>query len=309
MAKVKGVILAGGSAMRLYPLTYVLNKHLLPVYNKPMIYYPMSLLMLSGIRDLMIVSTSEGISQFKGLFGDGSSLGISISYAVQEKPLGLAHGFMMAEEFLKDADSSVLIFGDNIFFGHDLPRIIRQAMDSNSGATIFGYSVRDPERFGVVEFDENDRVLSVEEKPQKPKSEYAAVGLYVYDKTAIAKAKALKPSVRGELEITDLNNRYLAEGTLKVRKLGRGIFWVDAGTTDSLFNAGNLVKSVETVNNSKIGCIEEAAFMMGYITLDELKEHASRLSKTEYGAYLAKIIKDSPAEKRKDYERYLKEGP
>jgi glucose-1-phosphate thymidylyltransferase len=297
----RGIILAGGNATRMYPLTYALNKHLLPVYNKPMIYYPISLLMMAGIREILIISSPEGVPQFKGLLGDGKSLGIHITYKAQEKPSGLPDAFIVGEEFAKGADNTVLILGDNIFMGHDLPRMIKKAVKDNTGATIFGYAVKDPQRFGIVEFDGNEKVLSLEEKPAKPKSDYAAIGLYVFDRRASAYAKALTPSARGEIEITDLCRAYLKEGQLSLVRFGRGIFWVDAGTTASLFEAGNLVRSIEEVNKGKIGCIEEVAYLMGYINLDQLLLHVEKMKRTEYGEYLMQISRLKEEERKHVY--------
>jgi len=288
---VKAIILAGGSGTRLYPVTLVINKHFLPIYNKPMIYYPLSLVMLLGIKDVIFVVNPSDLNTFKSMFGDGSKLGMNIQYVIQNKPNGLAEGLILAEDFIKD-DTVCYILGDNIFFGHDIVKIMKQAkeeVEKNGGAYVFGYYVKDPERFGVVEFDEEGNVISIEEKPKKPKSNYAIVGLYFYDKEAVEIAKNVKPSNRGELEITSVNEEYLKKGKLKVKLLGRGFAWFDAGTHDSFLEAGEFVATIEKRTGLMIGCIEEIAYKNGWITKDQLLELAKPLKKTDYGKYLLEI--------------------
>ena len=287
----KSVILAGGSGTRLYPVTSVVNKHLLPIYNKPMIYYPLSLVMLLGIRDVLFVVNPDDLEDFKGLFGDGSHLGMNIQYKIQEKPNGLAEGLILAEEFIGD-DNICYMLGDNIFFGHDLVKIMAQAkqeIENNGGAYVFGYYVKDPERFGIVEFDEDGNVISVEEKPKNPKSNYAVVGMYFYDSQAIEIAKNVNPSDRGELEITSVNENYLKRGKLRVKLLGRGFAWFDAGTHDSFLEAGEFVATIEKKTGLMIGCIEEIAYLNGWIDEKQLLELAKPLEKTEYGEYLKEL--------------------
>ncbi|MFN3787124.1 MAG: glucose-1-phosphate thymidylyltransferase RfbA [Sulfurihydrogenibium azorense] len=287
----KAVILAGGSGTRLYPVTLVINKHFLPIYNKPMIYYPLSLVMLLGIKDVIFVVNPSDLNTFKSMFGDGSKLGMNIQYVIQNKPNGLAEGLILAEDFIKD-DTVCYILGDNIFFGHDIVKLMKQAkeeVEKNGGAYVFGYYVKDPERFGVVEFDEEGNVISIEEKPKKPKSNYAIVGLYFYDKEAVEIAKNIKPSNRGELEITSVNEEYLKKGKLKVKLLGRGFAWFDAGTHDSFLEAGEFVATIEKKTGLMIGCIEEIAYNNGWITKDQLLELAKPLKKTDYGKYLLEI--------------------
>jgi len=289
----KGVILAGGSGTRLYPATKVVNKHLLPIYNKPMIYYPLSVLMLMGIREIVIVTNPQDIPAFKELLGDGSNLGLEIEYASQDEPRGLAHGLIVAENFVRD-DMVCLILGDNIFFGHGLPALLREArreVEENGGAHVLGYFVKDPERFGVVEFDSEGRVLSIEEKPQKPKSNFAVVGLYIYDNNVINIAKSVKPSWRGELEITSVNQVYLERGKLKVKLLGRGFAWFDAGTHDSFLEASEFVATVERKAGLMIGCIEEIAYRNGWMTKEALRKIAESLAKSDYGKYLLRLVK------------------
>jgi len=286
----KGIILAGGAGTRLYPITKVVCKQLLPVYDKPMIYYPLSTLMLAGIRDILIISTPEDTPKFKDLFGDGSYLGLSFSYAVQDAPNGLAEAFIIGEEFIGD-DTVSLILGDNIFYGHNLFDLVREASQPEEGAIVFGYYVSDPERYGVVEFDENMRAVSIEEKPKKPKSNYAVVGLYFYDNEVIDIAKSIKPSGRGELEITDVNKRYLEKGQLSVQLMGRGYAWLDTGTHNSLVDATQFIKTIEDRQGLKIACIEEVAYRMGYIDAGQLERIAQPLIKSGYGEYLLNLLR------------------
>ena len=284
----KGIILAGGSGTRLYPITKSISKQLVPIYNKPMIYYPLSVLMLADIRDILIITTPEDQSMFMHLLGDGSQWGINLQYAIQPSPDGLAQAFLIGEEFIGN-DSCCLILGDNIFFGHDFGKMLAQTAKNTNGATVFGYFVNDPERYGVVEFDENRKVISLEEKPKNPKSNYAVTGLYFYDNTVVSKAKSLKPSARGELEITDLNKLYLNEGSLDVKLLGRGIAWLDTGTHDSLLEASNYVSAIENRQGLMVACLEEIAYSKKYISREKLLELAEPLKKNEYGQYLLKI--------------------
>ncbi|WP_281521712.1 glucose-1-phosphate thymidylyltransferase RfbA [Dubosiella newyorkensis] len=285
----KGIILAGGSGTRLYPLTKVTSKQLLPIYDKPMIYYPMSILMQAGIRDILIISTPEDLPRFEELLGDGHQFGVNLSYKVQPSPDGLAQAFILGEEFIGD-DSVAMILGDNIFNGHGLTKRLRAAAQKENGATVFGYYVEDPERFGVVEFDENGKAISLEEKPTEPKSNYAVTGLYFYDNNVVDYAKNLKPSPRGELEITDLNKIYLEKGNLNVTLLGDGFTWLDSGTHESLVDATNFVKTMEDHQHRKIACLEEIAYDNGWIDLDQLKETYEIYKKNQYGAYLKKIM-------------------
>jgi len=287
----KAIILAGGSGTRLYPVTLAVNKHLLSIYNKPMIYYPLSLVMLLGIKDIVFIVNPNDKETFEKLFGDGSKLGMSIKYQIQERPNGLAEGLILAEDFIGD-DNICYMLGDNIFFGHDLIKIMEEAkkdVEENGGAYVFGYSVKDPERFGVVEFDENGNVISIEEKPKKPKSNYAVVGMYFYDNEAVEIAKKVKPSDRGELEITSVNEEYLRRGRLKVKLLGRGFAWFDAGTHESFLEAGEFVATIEKKTGLMIGCIEEIAYRNGWIDREQLLELAKPLAKTDYGKYLIEL--------------------
>jgi glucose-1-phosphate thymidylyltransferase len=296
MKQRKGIILAGGSGTRLHPLTLVTSKQLLPIYDKPMIYYPLTTLMLAGIREILIISTPFDLPNFKRLLGNGEQLGLKIEYAEQPSPDGLAQAFIIGEKFL-DGAPACLILGDNIFHGSDLARKLQQANKENNAATVFGYYVRDPERYGVVEFGKDRQVLSIEEKPSKPKSNYAVVGIYFYDADVVRRAKSMKPSPRGELEITDLNNLYLNDGKLTVETLGRGTAWLDTGTHDSLLHATNYVEAVESRQGLKIASPEEMAWRMGFITLDELRGLAKKLGKSTYGQYLMSLSEsgDTPS--------------
>ncbi|TIH12975.1 glucose-1-phosphate thymidylyltransferase [Marinifilum sp. JC120] len=291
----KGIILAGGSGTRLYPLTRVVSKQLLPVYDKPMIYYPLSIHMMSGIRDILIISTPEDLHRFEDLLGDGSNLGVNISYKVQPKPEGLAQAFIIGEDFIGD-DSVSLILGDNIFYGHDLPHILQKAACRKDGGTVFAYAVKDPKRYGVVEFDKKQSVISIEEKPEEPKSKFAVTGLYFYDNSVIEIAKSIKPSARGELEITDVNNEYLKRSKLNVELLGRGYAWLDMGTHQSLLRAASYVEAVQERQGFMLACLEEIAFRMGYITSEELKAMATDMLKNDYGQYLMEIYNDAKAD-------------
>ncbi|GDZ82916.1 glucose-1-phosphate thymidylyltransferase [Leuconostoc citreum] len=285
----KGIILAGGSGTRLYPITKSTSKQLVPIYDKPMIYYPMSVLMLAGIKDFLIISTPEYTSQFEQLFNDGSDLGLNIQYKVQPQPNGLAEAFILGEEFIGD-DSVALILGDNIFYGANLSEMLQAAAAKKSGATVFGYQVRDPERFGVVAFDENQKAVSIVEKPEQPKSNYAVTGLYFYDNDVINIAKSISPSERGELEISDVNQAYLDRGDLDVQVMGRGFAWLDTGTHDSLLEASSFIATIQKQQNLKVASLEEIAYRMGYITLTQLEALAQPLKKNDYGQYLLRLV-------------------
>ncbi|WGE57053.1 glucose-1-phosphate thymidylyltransferase RfbA [Actinobacillus equuli] len=288
----KGIILAGGSGTRLYPITRGVSKQLLPVYDKPMIYYPLSVLMLAGIREILIITTLEDNESFKRLLGDGSDFGIQLSYAVQPSPDGLAQAFLIGEEFIGN-DSVCLVLGDNIFYGQHFTQSLQEAAKSveTKGATVFGYQVKDPERFGVVEFDEHFRAVSIEEKPVKPKSNWAVTGLYFYDNRVVEFAKQVKPSTRGELEITTLNEMYLNDGSLNVQLLGRGFAWLDTGTHDSLHDAAAFVKTVQNLQNLQVACLEEIAYHNGWLSLEQLEALAKPMAKNEYGQYLLRLMK------------------
>jgi len=293
----KGIILAGGSGTRLYPVTKAMSKQMVPIYDKPMIYYPMSVLMLAGIRDILIISTPRDIVNFKELFKDGSELGLNIEYAIQEKPNGLAEAFIIGEEFIGN-DSVAMILGDNIFYGQSFSTNLKQASKLEKGAYVFGYYVQNPKAFGVVEFDENGKVVSLEEKPEKPKSKYAVPGLYFYDNSVVEKAKTLKPSPRGELEITDLNKVYMEEGTLGVQLLGRGMAWLDTGTHASMLQASNFVEAVQNTQGTYIACLEEIAYRQGWISAEQVIELAQPLLKTGYGKYLVDIVEELEAKNK-----------
>ena len=290
----KGIVLAGGSGTRLYPLTKVTSKQLLPIYDKPMIYYPISVLMSAGIRDILIISTPEDTPRFEELLGDGHQFGISLSYEVQPSPDGLAQAFIIGEKFI-GSDSVAMILGDNIFQGQGLPKRLRAAASKDQGATVFGYYVDDPERFGIVEFDKNGKAVSIEEKPEHPKSNYCVTGLYFYDNRVVEFAKSLKPSARGELEITDLNRIYLEKGELDVILLGQGFTWLDTGTHESLVEATNFVKTVETHQHRKIACLEEIAYLNGWISREEVLAAYEVYKKNQYGKYLKDILRRYPA--------------
>jgi glucose-1-phosphate thymidylyltransferase len=287
----KGIILAGGKGSRLAPLTSVISKQLLPIYDKPMIYYPMSILMLAGIRDILIITTKDDLDSYKILLGDGKKLGISISYEIQEYPKGLAEAFIIGESFIVK-QPVCLILGDNILYGQDLSNVLRESVNLQNGALIYGYPVKNPKEFGVVEFDSNLKVLSLEEKPQRPKSEFAIPGIYFYDHTVVVKAKQVKPSNRNELEITSLNEMYLNEGTLNVKLLGRGFAWLDTGTIDSMKSASEFVEAIQKRQGFYVSCIEEIAWRKGYISTNEFQELGNKLSNSDYGKYILSLIED-----------------
>ena len=287
----KGIILAGGSGTRLYPVTRAISKQLMPVYDKPMIYYPLSILMLAGIKDILVISTPQDTPRFEELLQDGSEFGINLQYAVQPSPDGLAQAFIIGEDFIGD-DSVALILGDNIYHGNGISQLLQSAASKKSGATVFGYHVKDPERFGVVEFDSNMTAVSIEEKPVQPKSNYAVTGLYFYDNDVVEIAKNIQPSPRGELEITDVNKAYLERGDLSVELMGRGIAWLDTGTHESLLEAAQYIETVQRMQNMQVANLEEIAFRMGYISKEQVKELAQPLKKNEYGQYLLRLIGD-----------------
>ncbi len=288
----KGIILAGGAGTRLYPITHSISKQIVPIYDKPMIYYPLSVLMLAGIRDVLIISTPRDLHLYQELLGDGNQIGINIYYEIQPAPEGLAQAFLIGEQFIED-EPACLVLGDNIFYGYNFSKVVQEAANLTDGATVFGYYVKDPERYGVVEFDHDKKVLSIEEKPSIPKSNYAVTGLYFYDHTVVEKTRQLKPSKRGELEITDLNKMYLEEGKLNVELLGRGMAWLDTGTHDSLLQAANYIATIEHRQGLKVACIEEIAYKNGFINKDQLIRLAKSYANNQYGQYLVKLANDS----------------
>lgn len=287
----KGIVLAGGSGTRLYPITKGTSKQLLPIYDKPMVYYPISVLMLAGIRDILIISTPDDMPGFKRLLGDGSQFGVNFSYAIQPSPDGLAQAFLIGEEFI-NGDSCALVLGDNIYFGESFGRKLESVVQRTDGATVFGYQVMDPERFGVVEFDESNRAISLEEKPAEPKSNWAVTGLYFYDKNVVEMSKQVKPSARGELEITTLNEMYLESGKLHVEKLGRGFAWLDTGTHESLLEASQFIHTIEQRQGFKVACLEEIAYRKGWLTAEEVLSQAKILAKTQYGQYIKMLVEE-----------------
>jgi glucose-1-phosphate thymidylyltransferase len=287
----KGIILAGGKGSRLYPMTKSVSKQLLPIYDKPLIYYPVSVLLLAGIKDILIISSPNAIGQYEELLGDGKNIGVNFSYVVQEEPRGLAEAFILGEEFIGD-DSVCLVLGDNVFFGQTLTVLLREAVNQEKGATVFGYPVNNPKDFGVVEFDENGNVLSIEEKPQKPKSKYAVPGLYFYDNRVVQYAKEVKPSARGEIEITSINNRYLEDGDLKVVLMGRGLAWLDTGTPKGMLQASQFVQTVQERQGFYVSCIEEIAWRRGFINDEQLRENGEKLKMTEYGQYILSLLEE-----------------
>ncbi|WP_072141363.1 glucose-1-phosphate thymidylyltransferase RfbA [Kingella kingae] len=287
----KGIVLAGGTGSRLYPTTLGTSKQLLPVYDKPMIYYPISVLMLAGIRDMLVITTPEDNASFRRLLGNGSDFGVNIEYAIQPHPDGLAQAFLIGEEFIGD-DSVCLVLGDNIFYGQSFTQMLKTAAERKHGATVFAYQVKDPERFGVVEFDGNQRALSIEEKPSKPKSDYAVTGLYFYDNRVVKMAKQVKPSARGELEITTLNEMYLQDGSLNVEVLGRGFAWLDTGTHESLHDAAAFVRTIQNVQNLQVACLEEIAWRNGWLSSDKIRALAEPMKKNEYGQYLLRLVQN-----------------
>lgn len=288
----KGIILAGGSGTRLYPATHVISKQLIPIYDKPMVYYPLSLLMLAGIRDILLISTPEDTSRFEKLLGDGSNWGLRMQYAVQQHPNGLAEAFIIGEKFIGNGRCA-MVLGDNLFFGNELSKLLQEAAQKETGATIFAYKVNEPERYGVVEFGADGKAVSIEEKPVHPKSKYAVTGLYFYDNRVVEFAKSLTPSKRGELEITDLNRLYLNEGTLEVKTMSRGIAWLDTGTFDSLMDASVFIETIQRRQGLKIACLEEIAYRLGYITKDDVQKIAATMNQNSYGQYLLDMINDN----------------